>query len=853
MHPDSKSCLKGYIQQNNACFHFVWHKLETNIQETCPSKRLTSFHIEQFQSLFDAVNDIFPPLFSPDLEYIVTYRRFWNTYSYKLDSDYSEKEGMYICAKYQSEYFVGNHVFKCSYGVYISYKFVCNEEKDCPGDVAFDEVGCECPIGLNYTRQCKWIYTLSQTKECSDFYFKSWDGTCKPYDSMFLNGKESNPSEKSIVNQGSLYLQQQNIHTSQRKEIITGKLSCQSMYSTNYTFYDISEICSYKLNKEGQLLPCSKGDHLQSCKLYECNMMFKCPDFYCIPWGYICDGKWDCPYGYDESTHHQCGNRTCINMFKCKMSSKCVHLGDVCNQHLDCPNKDDEYLCLLKDINCPSLCQCLTLAVRCYDINILENTLPIYFSYVTMVILNCAPFSEEQLKNTFRYIYFLSVTYTNLKNICSVVSLMNHVTVLDVNKNAVSHIKAYCFKNKINLKVIKLNNNVLQYIEQYAFYNSTSLLYIDLSNNRLTALLKHFIVKSDKLSLLSLGNNSLDKKESTEFLNHLNIKFLRIEHFAFCCVAVGNIKCSVKAPWYKSCSHLLVNNIIQSTFWVMSFVTITTNILHLCLQNKNRKEKLDSHKGEAFNSIICSISIVNVTGSIPLFILWISDLYFEENLVIVEDQWKSSILCILSCGINLFYSLTSPFLSSLLSYARFDVVKNPMDSKFKRSDLIFKIILVGCIISFFFASLITTLSWLKNESIPTIICSPYLDPSRNFPLVKKIACFIIGFHFIAISFNLIINLNLVAEMMISNMIHVTHQSRNQSNRALFVQIAFLTCSHLLSWIPSMVILFMTNLQKIYPMEIMLWKLAFIVPLNSILIPFIFITKDIMTKQNFSLK
>ena len=239
-----------------------------------------------------------------------------------------------------------------------------------------------------------------------DFYFKNSDGTCKSYDRIFLNGKEFNPSVKNIAKQGPFYLQQQNIHTSQWREIITGKLSCQSMHFVKITFYDISDICSYKLNKKGELLPCSKGDHLQNCKLYECNMMFKCLDFYCIPWGYICDGKWDCPYGHDESIYHQCGNRTCINMFKCKMSSKCVHLGDVCNQHFDCPNKDDEYLCLLKDINCPSLFQCLTLAIRCYGMNILGNTLPIYFSYVSMTIVSCTLFSEEQLKTLFDMSFF---------------------------------------------------------------------------------------------------------------------------------------------------------------------------------------------------------------------------------------------------------------------------------------------------------------------------------------------------------------------------------------------------------------------------------------------------------------
>ena len=67
-------------------------------------------------------------------------------------------------------------------------------------------VGCECPIGLNYTSQCKWIYTLSQIKECSDFYFKSWDGTCKSYDRMFLNGKELNPSVKNYSQSRTILL-----------------------------------------------------------------------------------------------------------------------------------------------------------------------------------------------------------------------------------------------------------------------------------------------------------------------------------------------------------------------------------------------------------------------------------------------------------------------------------------------------------------------------------------------------------------------------------------------------------------------------------------------------------------------
>ena len=97
--PNSKSCLKGYIIHNDICYLFAWHKLGTRIQQTCSSNKLQTFHIEQFQFLFKAVSDVFPSIFSPRLEYIVTYKQHWNTFSYKLNLAYKEKAGLYVCAR----------------------------------------------------------------------------------------------------------------------------------------------------------------------------------------------------------------------------------------------------------------------------------------------------------------------------------------------------------------------------------------------------------------------------------------------------------------------------------------------------------------------------------------------------------------------------------------------------------------------------------------------------------------------------------------------------------------------------------------------------------------------------------
>ena len=739
----------------------------------------------------------------------------------------------------KSEYFTNDYMFKCSDGVYISYMFICDGKKDCPGEVSSDEIGCECNTTLNYTSQCKLIKTLSQ--ECSDFYFKSWNNKCMLFEVSFVNGKGSDTRAKSKASLGSVGVQQP-INDNQWKEIKLGNLSCQSIELLKPTLYEISEICAYRLNEQGHLVPCNKGEHLQDCQQFECNMMFKCPDFYCIPWDYVCDGKWDCPSGHDESIYHQCGSRACTNMFKCKMSSTCLHLGDVCDGLFNCPYQDDEHLCLLKNILCSTVCYCLAFAIRCYDVNILEDTLSIHLPYIVVTMLSCTLFTEDKLKTFFQYVSFLFITNTNLKKVCDVVSLMKHIQLLDSSKNSISTIKSHCFKNKFALKVIKLHDNVLHYIQKFAFYNLTNILYIDLSNNMLTVIFKYSIVGSVKLSFLSLQNTTLDVRRSKYMLNNLNLKFLQIEYFSLCCSITENFESSAKKPWHISCSPLLVNNVFNYTLYFMSFAVIILNVLHLLLQKKHEGERQNVHTAKTFDGIVFSISITDIIGPIPLFILWISDLHFKGDIVFVQSQWQSSLICFISNGINMYYVLASPFLYNLLSYTRYDVVKDPIDSNSKNTDYIHKIILVGCSFSLLFATLSVTLFWLNYNGTPTRFCDPLFDPSRRFSLTEYLAWFIINVHIIAISFNFIVHLNLVAKVtMVQNLCFGT-QTKNQSKKFLIIQIACISCSHLLCWIPGIVILLIANLWKTYPMEMILWKLSCVSPLNSILFPFIFIIK-----------
>ena len=103
--------------------------------------------------------------------------------------------------------------------------------------------------------------------------------------------------------------------------------------------YEILDICILKLDRFNQLIPCRNGANLESCEPFQCNSMFKCQGSYCVPWNYVCDGKWDCPNGDDEHSNPVCTRKpNCMNMFKCKYHILiCISSGNICDGTKELP------------------------------------------------------------------------------------------------------------------------------------------------------------------------------------------------------------------------------------------------------------------------------------------------------------------------------------------------------------------------------------------------------------------------------------------------------------------------------------------------------------------------------------
>ena len=351
-----------------------------------------------------------------------------------------EAEGFLPCNVQAYTAIIGDNLFPCSEGGYVSYEYVCDGSVDCPNDKS-DESNIDYGI---YDKSLNLKGSLTNPK-CSNLYFLTINGMCKKYSSTDDDWKQGFIAKYSRqTNRNITFFKCQNgilidikmvndtfadcgmnaedelpfssQHFHQYQTIIKcnkpHEIQCQDGHSR---CYHLKDTCIYQVSTYGRLSACRNGGHLENCKHYQCDTMFKCYNSYCIPWSYVCDGKWDCPHGTDENFAYVCAsNKSCLGMYKCfKSARKCLHILNVCNKYVDCPYGDDEWMCELAQITCPIQCTCLLLAMEC--INIIPNLQHYNFPHIFVYISKSTIFSLQSFIYCFDTCLLLKLPRNNLK------------------------------------------------------------------------------------------------------------------------------------------------------------------------------------------------------------------------------------------------------------------------------------------------------------------------------------------------------------------------------------------------------------------------------------------------------
>ncbi|XP_071510300.1 uncharacterized protein [Diadema antillarum] len=130
---------------------------------------------------------------------------------------------------------------------------------------------------------------------------------------------------------------------------VEGELQCN-----NGACVSADILCIYDISQSGYVKGCRDLSHLRSCEDFQCpEYTLKCPNSYCIPLRFRCNGRWDCIAGQDElncdtsspslaADHVACPKGT----YKCHSSKVCLPQSEVCDGFAHCPDKDDEQFCV---------------------------------------------------------------------------------------------------------------------------------------------------------------------------------------------------------------------------------------------------------------------------------------------------------------------------------------------------------------------------------------------------------------------------------------------------------------------------------------------------------------------------
>ena len=855
-------CASNAIIVDGICYDFQWIDSNTNIR--CKNENI-KIDIMIFKYIFEAISleDKYLSAFVRyNLKTIssVTFVRYLDTVTFFDNISLSDGEGYIICPSIRFNIQLGTHIFNYSGGGNVLYHYICDGTVDCPNDRS-DEDSCACNES-KHSKMCKTIYHGQNFNTCSSIYYMAKDGSCLKYTSPKTLHQifQINLDAPRYITMkiSKLVAFQQKVNNTIKLDpfskfikyfrcLYKGDLPCWEGY---FQCYNITHLCIYKLNTNKILIPCENGKHLQQCKKFLYDIMFKCLDNYCISWSYVCDGKWDCPHGDDELEYTVCNkNSSCLNMYHCRNTAQmCLHLGNICDGYPDCPFGDDEILCELKSVECPSFCVCLLYAIYCrmFSDHNVKAVLKFHYLFVHFSNFKIDLESHLMMNLTYAAVVNLQTNYiTDIYNAFRKLSDWKCI-LLDLSFNLLKSIENNCFSNTKFLKLLTINDNNIKYVEKKSFHGLSNLRYFNLTNNPITHLYNDFLIQTVNLKLLSIRCIPFKEMNPDPFYGS-KINFIITEDYHICCTASSGTVCTAYQPWFISCSDILPLKSMKLFFRSCSILIIILNSLSIMLQFKADNLR------KAFAVTIIFININDILYGIYLSFIWIADLILREKFHVKEVSWRSGIICLTAFATVTWFTVLSEIGLLFMSLSRLMVTISPINTRFKETLFVIKSLSILFSFSVLSNIFITIIFKYMEEKSTTSLCLPFVDPTNSQVLIKLITWFTVTSQLTTSIGIMIMHILLVTEIKHTQNTFKKIKSKQDSNVALIIQLVLITTSNILCWFPSGCVYISAMFLSTYPINLIIWTTVIALPINSIINPSVFIETSIKKMEKFGSK
>ncbi len=807
-------CWPSAVKNQSTCFVFLWFSMKPRFPKThsrCSCKDVGIDVMQHFQFLFDAVSTQFFPLISLNGKLKLTATRYYNKYHF--EHSYYDVEGYQVCNMPMTQVDVSllQNAFKCSDGSFLSILYFCEGQHHC--------------LESEHKKR----------KQCSSARTEKNGGQTASYAPNKLtcclqNSSKSNvcleESMKGVLRSNQLKKAEDNLLL---KSDSSHRMQCSQQDRT--MTWKVSDVCSYKLNEKDQIFPCIFGEHLQNCENFECNLLFKCPEFYCVPWSYVCDGKWDCPFGLDETIICQ-GERNCSHLFRCATTTTCIHFGNICDGHRDCKIGDDEFFCILATMHCPWSCECLGFAIKCKNRGGFVEKLPSTMIFLEFLSLQ----SVDDILSAFDSVKSFVLTNSQLCGICGKFKYHGHIQFVDNSHNSITGLQSECFSNLGRLMVIKLEFNFISKIGVNSFQNLSKLSLVNLSSNPLSVVETSFLSHTHepiKMSMLGISTMCF----VSNIFEGVSIRDVETDLYQICCFVITDSLCGATPPWYLSCQNIINQTVVyQGICGFLSVLLLLTNLValscHLFLGDKNA------------GGFQLMVSQTCLDVFYPVFLIAIWTLHTTGSSFVFVNQLNSAHqrLCMLSSSLLLFLFWISPAVMVLLALSWVSVVVHPFDSRFKQQKLVRRYVFTLFLIVFSIVVLLTVTSQLLKINIYGSSCVPFAYPGFDSVLLKVLSFVSLIYHLISINLVIVMHIAMATELIKSDKNKALQTDKKKMTKCLSCQLILTPVVGTISWIPADIFFIVIQFVSPYPTVLIYWVSVVLMPVISAVNPLFVLVK-----------
>ncbi len=462
--------------------------------------------------------------------------------------------------------------------------------------------------------------------------------------------------------------------------------------------YPRNKICVFEVDRVSHLIKyCRNGAHLNNCSTHVCPSMYKCPLSYCIPLSYVCNGRVDCPGGTDELF---CETLSCPGMLKCRHDNICVHpyaLGDL---DVDCPqSRDDEALLGMQ--KCPEGCQCLGLAIVCFNVtgrsmsSISKGSRKIIFTgnnvsgflqlnFPNVLDINLDRNSIKDLSRLdfghLEYLLCLSLAKNSIQVISTKqFAVLSNLRKLELQANPIYRISDFAFVGLGNVAILNISHLRLRSVGQRVFHGLDSLVVLDLSKNSIRVLGEN-VFEGIKSTLQSLHatSNPFEPESVLSFVSLPNLRHLYIVSQRYCYYLSQRVACKYVNKYSRPCCKMINSKGLEVISLIFFIAMVALNVVSIWFLCGTRSGTLR----------VINIALAMAHSLFALFGAYapLIGIYYGNTFALYHESFTKSYLCIaVGFGFYIFRHVAMVLLA-LGSIHRYEIVSKP----FKNYDTSFK-------------------------------------------------------------------------------------------------------------------------------------------------------------------